>query len=260
MTIAIIGGSGFETLLKDSVRRRLDTRYGVINYSEGSLSNVKIIFIPRHGYRHEYPPHKVPYKGIIYTIKKLDIDRVIGISAVGSLREDLPPGMIVIPTQIIDYTSRRETFYDNRAIHVDVTYPYCKGIVKILIKTAVKNNIQVKVGYKYIATEGPRFETPSEIRMFRILGGDIVGMTNIPEVILAREAGLHYSLISIVTNYAAGIQEKVSMDEVYIVSKKAEEKVFKLIRDSVGYIDKSILKDDCTKYEKYFKEIILEGG
>jgi len=259
MSIAIIGGSGFEALLKDGVRKRLDTRYGIINYSQGSLSNVETIFIPRHGYKHEYPPHKVPYKGIIYAIKKLNIDKVIGISAVGSLREDLSPGMIVIPTQVIDYTIRRETFYDDKAIHVDITYPYCRGIIKILLDTAFKTGIQVKVGYKYIATEGPRFETPSEIRMFKILGGDIVGMTNIPEVVLAREAGLHYSLIAIVTNYAAGIQEKVSMDEVYIISKKAEENVFKLIRESVKDIDNSILKDECMVYERYFKEIILKG-
>jgi len=250
--IGIIGGTGFERLISEGIKTELDTPYGNVEYIKGYLEDVDIIFIPRHGFRHEKPPHKIPYKANIYTFHKLGIERVIGISAVGSLREDLPPGSIVIPNQLIDYTTRRDTFYDEKAVHVDVTRPYCREMMKIVINKAHELKIDLRYGYVYITTEGPRFETPAEIRMFKKIGADIVGMTNIPEAILAREIGLHYILIALVTNYAAGMQNMVSMDEVYDVTKKAERNLYKLIRYSIKELSKAYLDDECTKFKKFF--------
>lgn len=256
--IGIVGGTGFETLISKGERKNIKTPSGEIGYVEGMINNVEIIFIPRHGFKHENPPHKVPYKEIISAFYSLGIERVVGISAVGSLREDLPPGSIVIPTQLIDYTKRRETFYDYKAVHVDVTRPYCREMIRIIRKKALEIGIDIKVGFKYIATEGPRFETPSEINMFRMFGADIVGMTNVPEAFLAREAGIHYMLLTIVTNYAAGMQDMVDMDEVYVVTKSAEENLYKLIRESIDELDLAKLDDDCIRYRDYFTN--LEEG
>ncbi|HEW94157.1 S-methyl-5'-thioadenosine phosphorylase [Candidatus Geothermarchaeota archaeon] len=253
--VGVIGGSGFETLISEGVRKRDLDRYGSIDYTLGYVKGIETVFIPRHGFKHEYPPHKIPFKAMINLLNKLDIDRVIGISAVGSLREDLPPGSIAIPIQLIDYTIRRDTFYEDHPIHVDVSRPYCRALIKILLDKAEELGIKVEYGLTYVATEGPRFETPSEIRMFKVLGGDLVGMTNIPEAILAREAGMHYALITLVTNYAAGMQDLIDMDEVYRISKMRERDIFRLVEESIPVISSSELDDECIRFRGRFREV-----
>ena len=254
--VAVIGGSGFEKLIKEGVRHRYRYMSSSIDYIRGYIKDLDIIFVPRHGFRHEYPPHKVPYKTIIKALYDADVDRVIGISAVGSLRDDLPPGSIVVPTQLIDYTVRRVTFYEEYPYHIDVTRPYCREMIRIFYRVASKLGIDLYIGAKYVATEGPRFETPSEIRMFRVLGGDIVGMTNIPEAILAREAGMHYMLIALVTNYAAGMQEMVNMDEVYEVSRRREREINKIVIEMIPEVASSKLDMECIRYRDKFREVV----
>ncbi len=251
----MIGGSGFETLISGGSRKRDSGRYGTVEYIEGYIKGVETIFIPRHGFKHEYPPHKIPFKAMINLLNKLDVDRVIGVSAVGSLREDLSPGSIAIPIQLIDYTIRRDTFYEDHPFHVDVSRPYCRALTRILLDKAGELGIKVEYGLAYVATEGPRFETPSEIRMFKVLGGDLVGMTNIPEAVLAREAGMHYALITLVTNYAAGMQDLVNMDEVYKISKMREKDIFRLVEESIQVISSSNLDDECTRFRERFREV-----
>lgn len=235
MKIAIIGGSGLERLLIDKIIEKYETPFGQINATIGKIDDTEILFIPRHGPNHEYPPHKVKYKANIYVCKKFGAEWVIATSAVGSLRENLPPGTLVIPTDLIDFTKNRDyTFFDDHTVHIDFTHPYCEKLSKIIFEEAKAMNLKVIYGGTYVCFEGPRFETPSEIKMFKLLGADIVGMTNAPEAALARELAMHYSLISLVTNYAAGMQKKVTHEEVYEIMKKFRDIINSLVHRVVN--------------------------
>ena len=259
MAVGLIGGSGLEEFLESSVYRSLDTPYGPVKYIDSEVSGVRVIFIPRHGPGHEYPPHRVNYRGNIYAFRLLGVDKVIATSAVGGIDESLHPGMMVIVDQFIDFTKRFITFYDRHVVHVDVSRPYCPAINRILYRVGRDLGVRVRLGGTYVCTEGPRFETPAEINMFRLMGATVVGMTNVPEVVLAREAGLHYSLISIVTNYAAGMQERVSAEEVVQVMERATEGVRKIIESALPEVESGDWADDCIAFRDEFDRLILGG-
>ena len=258
--LAIIGGTGLEKFIDAEGRYYKETLYGQVGYTFGYVGDVEVIFIPRHGFKHEYPPHKVPYKAIIDLIAANDIDKIIGFSAVGSLRYDLKPGDIVIPTQIIDFSKHRETFYGFNAYHVDFTYPYCMTLGLEILKALNGIGLDVKYGYTYVSTYGPRFESSAEINMLRRVGADIVGMTNIPESVLAREAGIHYVLISIVSNYAAGMQRRVSAEEVYDVMSKVEPILKKALRSIISSIKDVSPEDSCIAFKNVYREYREVGG
>lgn len=260
MAIGLIGGSGLEKLLRDGEEIDVRTPYGVIKAVKGKSSNIDIYFIPRHGFRHETPPHKVNYRGNIYALKKLGVDKVIATGAVGSLLDELLPSTIIIIEQFIDFTKRNTTFYDDVVIHVDMSRPYCNFMNSLLFEWGRRLNIPIRRGGVYVCTEGPRFETPAEINMFRILGGTVVGMTNVPEVILAREIGLHYSLLAVVTNYAAGMQEKVDQEEVLHVMSKAGEYIRRILYNAIGELEDMYINDDCILYRDYADKHILKEG
>jgi 5'-methylthioadenosine phosphorylase len=212
--IGIIGGSGLENAIEGE-RVLVNTPYGDVLVKVGVMVNEKVAFIPRHGERHETPPHKVNYRGNLWALKTLGVERVIATNAVGGIRDGLNPGDLLIPHDFIDFTKGRTyTFYDQKAVHVDLTTPYCPEIRRIIIEVAEEMGIKIWDGGVYVCTEGPRFETPSEIRMFRLLGADVVGMTGVPEVILARELKMCYATICVITNYAAGMQKRISHEEV----------------------------------------------
>ncbi|WP_418790084.1 S-methyl-5'-thioadenosine phosphorylase [Phosphitispora sp. TUW77] len=209
--IGIIGGTGvYDPEILTSVSEELvDTNYGIIKVKVGEYKGVSVAFLPRHGAEHAVPPHKVNYRGNIMALKKLGVERVVATGAVGSLNLEMIPGEVVLVDQFIDFTKNRiQTFYDtpeNGVVHIDMTEPYCNDLRKVVTTAAETVSVPIRGKGTYVCTEGPRFETPAEIKMYSSLGGDLVGMTSVPEVVLAREAELCYCTVAMVTNFAAGI-------------------------------------------------------
>ncbi len=214
MLFGVIGGTGFyrvtETAKAEPIK--VDTPYGPVALERTHLGGVEIAFLPRHGVGHSVPPHRINYRANISALKQIGVTNILASAAVGSLTETMPPGSLAMLTQFLDFTrNRASTFYDGEkgeVIHVDMTDPYCPHLRGELASAADALSEKVFEEAIYVCAEGPRFETPAEIKMFRRLGGDLVGMTNVPEVVLAREAGLCYATIAVVTNWAAGVSKE----------------------------------------------------
>ncbi len=251
--IAIIGGSGVYRVMDERKSTLVDTPFGTVEVFLGNLSGEEVAFIPRHGENHEIPPFKVNYRGNLYALMELGVERVIATNAVGSLREDYPPGTILIPDDFMDFTKRRDyTYYDGGEIkvrgrvirgvvHVSMTpHPYCPEIRAAIKSASEKLGIELVDKGVYCCMEGNRFETPAEIRALRILGGDVVGMTGCPEATLARELEMCYASINVVTNYAAGVggNVKLTQDEVAEIFSKRIEDVIALIEETIPLIPK----------------------
>jgi 5'-methylthioadenosine phosphorylase len=211
--IAVIGGTGVyrADMLKDAEWREVRTRYGAAEVLTGYLENRRTAFLTRHGKGHSVPPHLINYRANIMALKQLGVRRIVATAAVGSLNEAMKPLDFVLADQFLDFTkTRKSSFFEGGAegvVHLDVSDPYCRDVREIIEAQAKALGMSVHQGGCYVCTEGPRFETPAEIRMFKRLGGDLVGMTSVPEVLLAKEAGMCYAVIAMVTNYAAGISK-----------------------------------------------------
>ncbi len=240
MKLGLIGGSGiYDPEIFGKAREIIvDTKYGKVTVFVGKLEDVEMYFIPRHGKSHEYPPHKVNYKANIFAFKKLGVERIISTNSVGAINKKLKPGTIVIPDDFVDFTLRNETYYDEETVHVDVTEPFCKELRSALISSCLELGLKFYPRGIYVCTHGPRFETRSEIKMFKKMGFDIVGMTLYPEVSLARELELCYASICTVTNMAAGFQERVTAKEVIEIVKRNEKNLRTLIKTAVKKIPK----------------------
>ena len=218
MRLAIIGGSGYSFAGAATRFEEVTTPYGVAAIVHGNIGGVDTIFMYRHGAGHTLPPHRINYRANIWALRELGVTGIIATNAVGSLQPALLPGSLVLPDSFLDFTSGRpSTFYDGSdgiVEHVDVTAPYCatlRGAMHIAAGTAA---LTVTEGC-YVCTNGPRYETAAEVRAFAQLGGYVVGMTGVPEVVLAREAGICYASICLVTNLGAGISgDKLAHAEV----------------------------------------------
>ena len=214
MAIGLIGGSGLYEIdgLSISKESSLSTPYGPSSstYKIGTIAGTEVIFLPRHGIPHSIPPHKVNYRANIWGFKALGVDKIITVNATGGINRDMAPGSLVIQDQIIDMTSGRfHTYYDaEKAVHVDFTHPYCQAMRELCISAANDIGLPVLTSATYICVNGPRLETAAEIHFFSQIGADIVGMTAMPEAVLARELEICLLGISAVTNYAAGIMDK----------------------------------------------------
>ncbi len=187
----------------------METPYGTVEPVIGKLGNGEVVFMSRHGRDHAIPPHLVNYKANIWALWKLGVQKIIATAAVGTLSSKFRLGEMVLLDQFLDFTkSRQSTFYEGGqqgVLHVDMTEPYCSVVRQVIMVASEQLGFVLKNGACYVCTEGPRFETPAEIRMFQHLGADLVGMTSVPEVVLARELGMCYASIGMVTNEAAGI-------------------------------------------------------
>jgi 5'-methylthioadenosine phosphorylase len=237
--VAVVGGSGLESLFQGTKQVRIGTPYGPAPLiSVGVVGKQEVAFLPRHGPKHDLPPHRVNYRANISALKQLGVERIIATNAVGSINSDYEPGDLSIPTDIIDMTkSRSTTFFDGSPVtHIDVSTPYCLELRKIMLEASKRGNVKVWDGAVLVATEGPRYETPAEIRMLETLGGDLVGMTGAPETFLARELEMCYSTICFVSNRAAGKQAKLSALEVMEIGKKTMPEIAGLIRRTVENI------------------------
>lgn len=232
---AIIAGSGMEEGFEIVSKQKVRTAYGEVEVAYVLLEGVKTIFLPRHGFKHTVPPHSINYRANIASLKKLGVDRVIATQAVGSINEMFKPGDVVIVNDFIDFTKGRpSTFFEGpKVVHADLTEPYCREVRACLIEGCRRAGLRTYERGVYVCTEGPRFESPAEIRMFKILGGDVVGMTGLPEAILAREASICYASLCIVTNMAAGMQNKITASEVEEVVKKMRPNIIKALAEAL---------------------------
>ncbi|HZK25490.1 MAG TPA: S-methyl-5'-thioadenosine phosphorylase [Oscillospiraceae bacterium] len=238
--LAIIGGTGvYDPKLLGAVERlEVTTRYGTALLTQGIYQGEKVVFLARHGIEHGTPPHKINYRANMAALVKLGVTRVIATAAVGTLNETMPPGSMVLLEQFLDFTKGREaTFFDGGeagVVHLDFTQPYCPQINQSLQQAAQAAGLELLQGGVYVCTEGPRFETPAEIKMFKLLGGDLVGMTNVPEVVLAREAGLCYNTVALCTNFAAGLApQELTHQEVLDVMAENVDKVRRLLAEVI---------------------------
>ena len=233
--IGIIGGSHMENFLESFQKTRIGTPYGLppIVYL-GEISKRKVAFIPRHGPDHSIPPHLINYRANIYALHLLGVKRIIATNAVGAINPELKPGELLTPHDFVDFTKHRKlTFYDSKVVHVDFSVPYCPEIRSALVKSGKTVGMEILDKAILVCTEGPRFETPAEIEAFRRLGCDIVGMTGIPEAVLARELGICYATLCYVSNMAAGMQRKITPSEVGEVASKIRPLMEQVLRETI---------------------------
>ncbi len=209
--IGVFGGSGFYAFLEDPEEVTVDTPYGAPSdpFMIGTVGGRRVAFLPRHGRDHRYPPHRVPYRANVWAMKELGVTRLFAPSAAGSLRREIPPRTFVVSDQAIDMTKgRASTFYDGpTTVHVGFADPYCPAMRQALVESAASLGIEHRDGGTMVVIEGPRFSTRAESKMFAQMGGDVIGMTQFPEIALARELELCFANVALVTDYDVGVDD-----------------------------------------------------
>ncbi len=223
--IAVIGGSGFYAFLDHTTQHSIHTPYGAPSapVTLGRVGDRRVAFLPRHGLAHEYPPHRVNYRANLWALRSLGVGRIIGPCAVGSLRPDLKPGDFVVLDQLVDRTwGRADTFLDGPVVgHVSFADPYCPELGAVIAGAQPGGaGFTVHGRGTVVVIQGPRFSTRAESRWFRSAGWDVVNMTQYPEAYLARELGLCYCGLALVTDYDTGLEgvegiEAVTMQQVF---------------------------------------------
>ena len=244
--VGVIGGSALESIdnLEVSHREMVNTPYGATSSPLlfGTMNGGDIVFIHRHGFGHTIAPHEINYRANIWALKELEVTHIIATGAVGGITEHMSPMTMVIPDQIIDYThGRNQTFYENSqeaVVHVDFTRPYDQHLRDVLNRSAVNLKLPVVSKGTYGAVQGPRLETAAEITRLERDGCDIVGMTAMPEAVLARELDMAYACCAIVVNWAAGkgSQDAVLIDVIESNMNAARTSVHKLLAEALPLI------------------------
>ncbi len=214
MPVAIIAGTAIYNLPNIEMEEQtIQTAYGPAIVLAGQGKDQDLVFLPRHGPKHTNPPHKVNYRANIQALVDLGVHYVLAAYAVGSINRQIPPLGLVALDDFIDFTSGREaTFFDggvNQVRHIDMSVPFCPALRAALLAHAGQLGIAIQPTGTYVCSNGPRLESPAEIRMFEKLGGDVVGMTAVPELVLAKERELCFAGVGFSVNWAAGIQPKV---------------------------------------------------
>jgi 5'-methylthioadenosine phosphorylase len=238
--IGIIGGTGLydPKLLKNVEEVTVETPYGKPSDSItiGELAGKCVAFLPRHGKKHTIRPTDINVRANIFALKKLGVKRILAPSTVGSLREEYHPGEIVFVDQFIDRTTRREqSFYtENKVCHISVAEPMCPELRKIIISVAKNMGIKMHETGTYVCIEGPRFSSKAESKMYRQWCADVVGMTLVPECVLAREAEICYASISTVTDYDVWKDHVVCVDDIITTMKTNIENVKRIIAETVA--------------------------
>ncbi len=257
--LAFIGGTGIgETFSKRSGTREhvVETPFGRASgpILESEIDGVTCLFLSRHGPGHHLNPSMVPYRANIFALKKLGATRIIATGATGSLREEIEPGHLVIADQVIDKTHRRVgTFFDDQIVaHVEMAEPFCAPLRSRLLETAGEAGLKVHDRGTYVCMEGPQFSTRAESMMHRQWGGDLIGMTVMPEAKLAREAEMCYALIALPTDYdcwrphAEGADKNTLLQEIIGNMKVASEAATKLIEAVIPRIGSAEQACDCA--------------
>jgi 5'-methylthioadenosine phosphorylase len=224
--IGVFGGSGFYEFLDDVEELRVDTPFGPPSapISVGEIDGAAVAFMPRHGDKHQFPPHRVNFRANVWAMREAGVRRIIGPCACGSLQPDLHPGTFVVADQFVDRTSgRADTFYEDRTVHVSAADPYCADLCQILGDAAEELQIEVRRTGTVVVIQGPRFSTRAESRWFSAMGWSVVNMTQYPEAWLARELELCYATVALVTDYDVGLED---MPHIEPVSAEAAFRVF----------------------------------
>ncbi len=242
--IGIIGGTGVydPKLLKNAHEVEVSTPFGVPSdaFTIGEMKGKFVAFLPRHGRKHTIRPTDVNSRANIFAFKKLGVERILAISTVGSLKEEYKPGDIAVVDQFIDRTTRREqSFYtQDKVCHVSVAEPMCPEMRRVLLAVAKSEKINAHSAATYVCIEGPRFSTKAESNLFRQWNADLVGMTLVPECVLARETELCYASISAVTDYDCWKDHAVSTEEIVTTMRANIEKIKTLIAGTIAKLPK----------------------
>ena len=220
MPAAIIGGTGLYNIPNlDLEEQIVTTKYGNAKLFVGRNADSDLVFLTRHGTNHSIPPHKINYRANIKALEMLGVKRIIANYAVGGIHPEITPLRAAVVGDFLDFTSGREsTFFDGDSAsggvqHVEMSQPYCAVMSHKLVELAPTFELDLFSGAVYAAANGPRFESPAEIRMMERLGGDVVGMTGVPEVVLARELGMCFAAVALSINWAAGLLPKIEIVE-----------------------------------------------
>jgi 5'-methylthioadenosine phosphorylase len=253
MKVGIIGGTGFGSpdILKDISRTKVHTPYGAPSGLPltGKINNIEVVVIPRHGEGHIISPSHVNFRANIWAMKELGVTHIFAVTAVGSLRKEIEPGHLVFPDQFIDRTTRRiTTFFEGHEVcHIPMADPFCEKMRLLLGKTADSLSIKHHKLATVITIEGPRFSTRAESRMFRLWGADIINMSTVPEVVLAREAGICYATIAMSTDYDSWheSEEPVSWELIQKTMGQNAGNVLSLLLAAVPEID--FVKCSCRE-------------
>lgn len=222
MSVAIIGGTGlsaiegFELLEELSLSSNFGQPSAAIK--KGRFGECECMFLPRHGHPHQIPPHKINYRANLDALRQAGVTKIVAVNAVGGIHDQMGPACVAVPDQVIDYTYGREhTIFDgSRPLdHIDFTYPYSQSLRKALLAAAKAAGVTVLAKGVYAATQGPRLESAAEIARIARDGGDMVGMTGMPEASLARELGMDYACLALSVNWCAGMTEElITMDDI----------------------------------------------
>lgn len=227
MAIAVISGTGLYDMAiwRDSQELLVQTPYGAAKLYAAAFQGQELFFLPRHGLQHGVPPHLINYRANICALAQAGVRDILAFCSVGSMKKDTPPGSLLLLRQFIDMTWGRESSFSTIGAmgHVAMDQPYCPRLNDILLHAAAQKDIPLRDDGLYLCTQGPRFETPAEIALYASWGANLVGMTGVPEVVLAREAGLCYAAVGVVANYAAGLTASVDEAEV-IAATRAQQK------------------------------------
>lgn len=243
--IGVIGGSGLYDMegLTDVKEVRVETPFGDPSdaYIVGTLQGKSVAFLPRHGRGHRISPSELNFRANIYGFKKLGVSRIISVGAVGSMKEELAPTHIVVPDQFIDRTYRRgkNTFFSDGIVgHVSLADPFCNGLGDVLFQSGCETGVTMHKGGTYICIEGPQFSTRAESNLFRSWGVDIIGMTNVTEARLAREAEICYATMALVTDYDCWKEEEeaVTVEAILKILKQNADNAKRIISEAVAKI------------------------
>ncbi|HKX38133.1 MAG TPA: S-methyl-5'-thioinosine phosphorylase [Burkholderiales bacterium] len=243
--LAIIGGSGLSKLgnMEVTQRRVARTPYGEPSgpLTLGRIGATDVVFLARHGYGHTIAPHEVNYRANLWALKDAGVTDVISVASVGGIRPEFAPGALAVPHQVVDYTwGRRSTYFEGPGApvnHIDFTEPYSRAVRDRILQAAKAAGEAIIERGVYAATQGPRLETAAEIERLDRDGADVVGMTGMPEAVLAREISLEYAAIAVVANYAAGRAESeraVPLDRIGAVLEEAMGRVRRIIETLCG--------------------------
>jgi len=238
--IGIIGGTGIYDpgMFKNVKNIRINIPHGEPsdNYYLGEFQEKKVAFLPRHGKRHKIPPHDINFRANISGFEQLGVTRILASCATGSLKKEYKPGEIVIIDQFIDWKKTRTTFYDTGDVtHTSLADPFCPELRKILIESCEKLGIAYHNKGTYLCIEGPRFSTRAESRMFRNFA-ELIGMTGVPEAILAREKEICFAIIATITDYDVWAEKPVNVEEIIRVMKESQDKVKQILKETIKNI------------------------
>jgi 5'-methylthioadenosine phosphorylase len=230
--LGVFGGSGFYRFLDEVEEVRVDTPWGPPSASLhlGEVGGRRVAFLPRHGAAHELPPHRVNYRANVWALREVGVRRIIGPCAAGSLQPGIHPGDLVVCDQLVDRSwGRPDTFYDGPQVHhVAFADPYCPELRSVLVASARRLGYVAHDGGTVVVVQGPRFSTRAESRWFRAQGFHLVNMTQHPEAVLARELGLCYATVALVTDYDTGVEGDAEVEPV------SQEAVFRYFEENVA--------------------------